>query len=679
LLQYQNSIHSLARSGFKLTSFAGDVAAGSILVSQLHDLAQHPDVTFVGGSRLLKDEDDVGLDSTEVSDPITTLRQIPSLGADAIIGVIDSGFELTHPCFQKANGETRIVAAWDQKNEDPEKLSAKVDYGIEYDRAAINQLLSRKEILVIKNNPGAGGHGTQVAGIAAGTSVPRMNFSGVAPEAELILVSYRNDNDEPIGGSAFVLDAIDFIRKQAFARKRPVVINISQGDNLGAHDGTSLLERAMDNVIKEGRVLIVNSAGNERGGHACHHARGQVDSGSNFVLPFALMVSDTHSIDGDTIDLWYRRGDRFAVALRAPDGWRSEWVNPGTSAPIQFPNGNSLQVYSEINYPTNGDNRIGVFFEKGEGWAAGTYQLILRGCQVRLGDFDAWADRPNGVTVIDFEAAQSDIATVTMPGNARQVITVGGFVHGAEPAVNKIPGALAAGSSLGPTRDGRVKPDLTAPSTQMIAPRMRAVPGPLAFDPTSGTSMAAPYVSGVIALMWSLWPQLRADEIRAALFSSARVDTFTGVTPSTSWGVGKIDAEAAYEALSDLIKKGEAAMGKTIFEFDMRPTEISEGRLAGMHIRIQVTDGEDIVISGYSEGDEYEGRLVLRKAEAKSHIATSASKPAPGPTSELMSEAEAFKVEGGDQCYINGVWYDPCPVNNPDLPTMPTKPKPKPH
>lgn len=649
LLQYRNDLRKLESLGFRVTSVAGDVAAGTISVDQLDQLAQHPEIIFVGGSRLLKDEMDVSSVYVHLRDPIANLRTIPTFGRGSIIGVIDSAFDLTHPCFRNAKGQTRILAAWDQKDGKPGRAPAGFDYGVEFDREAINRSLADKQVVILKNNDRAGSHGTNVAGIAAGNGTPGEVFEGVAPEAEMILVSYRNENDVPIGGSAFVLDAINFIREHASARGRPVVINISQGDNLGAHDGTSLLERAIDNVIKEGRVLIVNSAGNERAGLASHHAHGEVEPGGTVVLPFAL--DGTRPVDGDTIDLWYRRCDRFSVALRTPDGYQTESVEPGTSVLITFPTGNRAQVYSETDYPTNGDNRIGVIFEKGPGWVAGTWELILRGKEVRLGDFDAWADRSNGTTLIGFQGFQTDAASVTLPGNARRVITVGGFVSRPEEGGDEVPGALARGSSIGPTRDGRVKPDLTAPSTLIMAPRMRVDSSPPTYGFISGTSMAAPQVTGVIALIWSLWPQLKAGQIRAALCSTARADMFTGVVPSTSWGSGKIDAEGAYKALLNLVEMGESVMENQVaFEFEMKPQENSEGKPAGMLVRIEVKDGNTLAITGKSGADAYEGLLVFKKISKEAKRSEFA---------ELLDNPPA---PGGDECYVNGRWVNPCPM-----------------
>jgi subtilisin family serine protease len=164
----------------------------------------------------------------------------------------------------------------------------------------------------------------------------------------------------------------------------------------------------------------------------------------------------------------------------------------------------------------------------------------LRGDKVERGDFDAWADRPNAITVVDFRSHQCEASTITLPGNSRRAITVGGFISRLSPGDDsgQVKGDFAPGSSTGPTRDGRVKPDLTAPSTLIRAPRMRRNGQPTRYDLMSGTSMAAPHVTGVAALLWSLWPGLAAEQIRHALLSTARIDSFTGVTPNTTWDKG---------------------------------------------------------------------------------------------------------------------------------------------
>ncbi len=555
LIRFRRDVSSLGGFAIPLTSFAGDVASASVPVGHLDELRGHPDVLFVEAARHLKDETDVSSEMIGLTSAGGGPRKVPGGGRGALIGVIDSGFDLTHPCFTGAGGRTRILAAWDQKNLDGAKLPAPegFGYGVEYTRDAIDEHIAAKSILVVKGKKGAGAHGTNVAGIAAGSDLASGDYSGVAPEAELVLVTYRSEG--PIGGSASVFDAINYIRERASGR--PVVINISQGDNLGAHDGTSLLERGIDNVVAGGRVLVVVSAGNQRGGPQCHHARGCVEPGRDFVLPFALAPEAGKPVDGDTIELWYRGCDRFAFALRAPEGVVSEFVAAGDSKRLEPAPGARAYAYSELGHPVSGDNHIGIILEKGEGWTEGTWQLILRPEEVRVGDFDAWSDRFSGVTLIDFKGHRSDAATVTLPGNARRAITVGSFVS--RPAddleVPDVVGATSLFSSLGPTRDGRVKPDIAAPGSMIKVPRMRVEKGPHSYGLKGGTSMAAAHVTGAVALYWGLWPALTAEQIRDALYSTARGDTFTGATPNTNWGHGKLDVEAAYIALSNLVER----------------------------------------------------------------------------------------------------------------------------
>src|SRR5215216_4512432 len=588
---------------------------------------------------------DISVIEINLVEPITCSRLVPSEGRGALIGIIDSGFDLTHPCFLDAQGRTRILAAWDQVNLGGAASAppSAFGYGVEYTSATIDERVAAQKILIIRNHERAGAHGTYVAGIAAGNGAPHGVYKGVASGADLILVTYRND--VPLGGSTYVLDAIDYILKLARALRRPVVINISQGDNLGSHDGMSRLERAIDHVIEEGRVLVVISAGNERGGPASHHAHGKVEQGRELALSFTLAEGPGHVVDGDAIELWYGGGDRLAVALQAPGGERSNFIEPdGMDVVIEFPGGNRALVHSQSCHLTNGDNCIGIVLERGEKWETGLWQLILRGDKVERGDFDAWADRPNAVTVIDFRSHQCNASTITLPGNSRRAITVGGFIS--RPSLcednRQVRGDFAPGSSTGPTRDGRIKPDLSAPSTLVMAPRMRRNGHSTRYDPMSGTSMAAPHVTGVVALLWSLWPGLAAGQIRDALLSTPRNDAFTGVTPNTNWGQGKLHARAAYEALSILVEKGEARMSATqVLEFETSFRENRYGEPAGMRIRIELDDNADLTITGTStgayEGQSYMGTLMLRKAISG--------------------------YEGGDECWVNGVWVSPCPSN----------------
>lgn len=547
VVEFRGDLSAVSGLGFRPVTTIGEIATGTIPLNRLRQLAEHPDIVAVEGSSSFKDETAGNLNAIHLLSPATGSRVIPGRGRGALVGFIDSGFDLTHPCFCDSSGKTRIVAAWDQLNlngaagSPPEGF----DYGVEYRREAIDGYLSEGRTLLMKNHPDAGRHGTQVASVAAGSAAPGSDCEGVASEAELVFVTHRNDT--PIGGSAFVIDAIGYVLKQARALGKPAVINLSQGDNLGAHDGSSLLEKAIDLYAEREGTLVVNSAGNEREGR--RHARGRVAAGADYRLPFELKEEDGRVVDGDTIDLWYYTEDRFAVALKAPNGLRSEFVLPDAEKFIFFSDGAVAYISSETGNPGNGHNRINIIFEKGSGWRPGRWELILRGVAIERGDFDAWADRPDAVTLIAFES-HTDDCTVTIPGTARNIITTSGFMTRAECGLRE--GDLAPLTSLGPTRDGRLKPDLTAPGFSIKTPATRrpAAGGAGTYTAASGTSVAAAHVTGVIALLLAHDDSLTPGGVRQALLSAARADTFTGAVPNQSWGRGKLDAGAAYEALS---------------------------------------------------------------------------------------------------------------------------------
>jgi minor extracellular serine protease Vpr len=169
----------------------------------------------------IKNKMDISVIEINLVEPITCSRLVPSEGRGALIGIIDSGFDLTHACLLDAQGRTRILAAWDQVNlggaagAPPPAFG----YGIEYTSATIDEHVAAQKTVIVRNHECAGAHGTYVAGIAAGNGTPHGVYKGVAPGADLILVTYRND--VPVGESTYVLDAVDYIRKLARALGRP--------------------------------------------------------------------------------------------------------------------------------------------------------------------------------------------------------------------------------------------------------------------------------------------------------------------------------------------------------------------------------------------------------------------------------------------------------------------------
>ncbi|OEJ23461.1 hypothetical protein AS594_02120 [Streptomyces agglomeratus] len=526
---------------------AGDVVGGEIGIDRLTELDELEAVSYVEASRPTLSELDAAVPETK-ADKVHTGP--PGLrGAGVIVGVVDSGIDWRHGCFRDPTGRTRILRIWDQNltTEAGESSPAPFGHGVEYQRSAIDDALRAANPMgTVRHMDDTGGHGTHVAGIAAGdgssagNGQPEFTFVGVAPEADLVVVANRVTT-EALGDSMGTLEAVGYVYKVAETLGRPAVVNISQGDNLGPHDGSSLLERGIDNLLNAPGRALVKSAGNAA--NAGIHATGQVTEGGSDVVQFLVPVDDNTP---DTLDIWYSGADRLSLRITPPTGTASAEIAPGTTiTDLDLPGGNKAFVDSVVHHSQNGDNRIYVQLSPGSQTAirSGTWSLTLIGQTVAdSGRWHAWMER--GRTVPQFIGShRNDEITISVPGTSRKVVTAASYItKGAGQ------GNLSTFSSRGPTRDGRKAPTLSAPG-QAITSALVGATGPSQYQPMSGTSMAAPHLTGVCALMLQSSPTLTQDDLVLLLTSSARLDPFTGAAPGNDWGAGKVDAAAAVDSV----------------------------------------------------------------------------------------------------------------------------------
>ena len=537
---------ALTKAGLNITAHSGDVVTGDIAISKLEALDRLDEVILIEGARPMISELDVSLPEARVN-PVHTGP--PGLrGAGVIVGIIDSGIDWRHQAFRNATGKTRVLRIWDQSLTPiaGESSPAPFGYGVEYNAAHINTALTAANPLsVVRHMDDSIGHGTHVSGIAAGdgsvagNGVPAFTYVGVAPEADIVVVANRVTTDA-LGDSASTLDAVQYIVNLAQSLGRPCVINLSQGDNIGPHDGTSLLERGIDNLLGGQGRLMVKSAGNAANGSI--HASGNVTSGQAIQLPALFPASNTSP---DTIDIWYAGADRFSLRITPPGGNASATVNPGSSTTLNFPGGNQVFVDSVIGHPNNGDNRIYLQFSKGSASsiAAGSWTIRLGGTTVVVGKWHAWIER--GSLIPQFTGPfRNDAVTISVPGTAHEVITAASYITKGAGVGN-----LATSSSRGPTRDGRQAPTLAAPGQSIMSAAVGAS-GTNQYVLMGGTSMAAPHVTGVIALMLQAKPKLTQEQAIKCLTNKARSDAFTGSTPNSDWGAGKMDAQQAVQCVS---------------------------------------------------------------------------------------------------------------------------------
>jgi subtilisin family serine protease len=530
------------------TSGAQMVVSGEATLETLQRLNALSSVERVESSRPMVSELDISCQETHAA--VVQHAAIPVRGAGTIVGIVDGGIDYTHPHFRRADGTSRILLLWDQGG--PSAPGGTVPYGREYTKADLDRaLVSPNPHAIVAHEDAVDGHGTHVAGIAAGADRAGP-FSGVAPDADLVVVALKTEAGRTLGRSVHAFEAFTYIVGRASGR--PVAINLSQGMNGGGHSGETVLETGLDNLARQPNVAIVKSAGNEQTWRI--HAGGQLAAGQS--LPIELVVQPGN-FEEDIIELWYSGSDTISVAVQPPGGAPPVFVVPEGPQPPMTAMGNQVSIDFDIDADDTGDTMVTIILSQGSAGAiqAGTWKLWLRGDNIRAGRYDAWIERtrrdsPGEQT--QFSAGSTDpTRTISVPGTARRVITVGSYVTRANVGfgVATLVGQISAFSSRGPSRYGLQKPEIAAPGERIISVRASnsaQLPQPdLLHTGMSGTSMAAPHVTGAAALILSVRPNLTCEQIKQILVRTARRDGEAAGTPNNTWGSGKLDVAAAVE------------------------------------------------------------------------------------------------------------------------------------
>lgn len=461
-------------------------------------------------------------------------------GKGVIVGIIDTGVDWSHQDFIDEAGESRMelfVHAFLQPNTSLSEI-------VEYDRTALNAALkvnsSKKKTAVPAGDPH--GHGTHCASIAAGNGrASAGRFRGVAPDATLVGM-----RSEPLLDD-HIIEGIRRIFRAAGAR--PAVVNLSLGGHIGAHDGTSAIENVIARETGPGHIVVV-AAGNE--GEDQIHWSGTLSKGQDLVIPFRMMDRSAQ-----IVDVWVPRGDEVDIFIEDPDG--NHFAPDGIAHP-----GSAGELTADWRVDqVNRDQNLTVTVVGGS--IGARWQIHITPVNITQGEVHAWAQTSKGSALKSiFPSAGDGSYTIGIPATEERAISVASFVSRATVA-NGAPPGRAAGlqvgqlspfSSRGPSRIGSQCPHIAAPG-QFITAAL-ASNSSLATDPRyaarrdasgryvtiQGTSMATPFVTGVIALMLEREPKLDPSEIQQRLRATGTRDATVGRVWHQGFGYGRIDVPA---------------------------------------------------------------------------------------------------------------------------------------
>ncbi|TAL60143.1 MAG: T9SS type A sorting domain-containing protein, partial [Bacteroidetes bacterium] len=571
----------LNQLSIKINTKVKDIWSAQVPIQSLKPLVSLPGIIYVeAGGKVKKNLDQARID-TRV-DLVNNGFQLPMPynGQGVIIGDIDIGFDFTHPVFKDQTGNNlRISRVWNQ-NDNTGTPPVGFTYGVEYSGTAM--------LLTTGTDSTYGSHGTHVMGIAAGSGYGSNNlYRGVASEAEIVMVSYPEYAISLSAWESSVVDGLAYVFNYANSQNKPAVVNMSIGTLRGPRDGNSLFELSLDNLIKDKNILVA-SAGNS--GDSKMHVEKTINLATDTLKTlFRFDYGTTIEIWGDynqTLTLIVSVYDTIGNIVASTPLYYSA-NNP--SAQISFPV-NILGQQDTVDIYVTGEslspmNNRPNFYVEVESRKFNTYYASIS-VMGASGQVHAWNgyeyfyDRIQNQTVISGAIQGDGNYTIGAPGSAKKAITVGAYttknnyvnLNSQSMTIDYYAplGQISPFSSKGPTLDERVKPDITAPGNEVVSGVSRFdvwsawsanssnvtaqyINGPDTFYYASfaGTSMSAPVVTGIVALMYEANPNLSYQQVVDIIKTTARQDSFTGTISSSgdnTWGWGKVDAYAAVKA-----------------------------------------------------------------------------------------------------------------------------------
>lgn len=477
---------------------AGNYILVRIPENLLQELAQTPGIIYIeipkklylGDSQKESSFSASAVDSVQ-SSGINRLREqlgINLTGRGVLIGIADSGIDIFHAAFRNEDGSTRIAALWDQADD-------------EFTREQINEILSRQQSpqAIPLSFRDLSGHGTAVAGIAAGSRVIGNDFitEGYAPEADLVVVRLAQSGNDDYIKTTQLMQAIDYLLKKARELGKPMAINLSIGNNYGSHSGRSLLSTYLTEISLSERLTICVGSGNEAGKPV--HASVQLNN-----LPYEILLPVAERQSSFNLQIWKNYADICEIRLVSPSGeefqvyYDADLLTMGPRVQQYRSNRTRVVIYNGLPSPYQPLQEIFFDFLPVDRYVdSGNWRIRLIPIRTVIGEYEMWL--PAGTTLNQGTgfAIPNQNHTLTVPSAADRVITVGAYDSRTQ--------TYAPFSGRGFTAfTHQVKPDLAAPGVEILAPRAGSslsAGEQNRYGSFTGTSFAAPAVTGAAALL----------------------------------------------------------------------------------------------------------------------------------------------------------------------------------
>ncbi len=512
IVKYSGTLNELREIGIQVVELSNEFAILTVPESLVERLADFPQIEYVEKPKRLFFQAANGRRVSCV--PPVQNPPFSLFGSGVLVAIIDSGIDYTNPDFRNDDGTTRIRNLWDQTimGNPPEGYLI----GTEFTREQIDEAIKQPTVpmrMQIVPSVDVSGHGTSVAGIAAGNGRGSRGriYRGVATQSELLVVKLGNPREEGFLRTTELMQAIDYVVRKALFYKQPVAINISFGNTYGSHDGTSLLERFIEDIANIWKSVICIGTGNE--GRSAGHKAGIVRENEETVIQLAVQEQEPAL----NLQIWKAYYDIMDISFVSPSGERIGPIQEvlGTQ---RFSVGNTeLLLYYGEPSPYSTAQEIYVDFLPKEVYInSGIWEIVLTPRKIISGNYAMWLPSENVLNPGTAFLFPTETGTLTIPSTASRTIGVGAY--------DALTFSYADFSGRGQRGTGRLsKPDIVAPGVNVTAPTTSGT-----YASFSGTSFATPFVTGGAALMmeWGIIkendPYLYGEKVKAYMQRGAR-------------------------------------------------------------------------------------------------------------------------------------------------------------